>query len=103
GSERWVVIVGRRFAWPSRCPLRSRHFLGQALGNRLAQEAAGLLVGREQRLDPLPQRRVAAARFIEEGGPQGQGVLVQRFHEDRAFVHLVLCLSIFSAESLAQS
>ena len=29
----------------------------------------------EQRLDPLPQRRIAAAGFIQVGGPLGQGVL----------------------------
>ena len=40
--------------------------LRQALGSGLPQEAAGLLMRLEQRLDPLPQSGIAAARCVQE-------------------------------------
>ena len=42
-----------------------RCLLRQALGDRFAQEATGLLVGRKQRFDALAQGRVAGAGFVQ--------------------------------------
>src|SRR5262249_8465975 len=68
-------------------PVARRQFLGEALGSELAQEVARPFMGPQQRLDPLPQRRVADAGGVQVGRPLGLAVLVQGFEKDGTFVH----------------
>ena len=57
------------------------------LDGRYVQELAGALVGREQRLDLAPQRRVAGAGPVQVGRPLGRVGDFQRGKKDGLFGH----------------
>ena len=61
------------------------------------EDAAGVLVGGEQPLHPLPQGGVAAARLVQERPPLGRVRLLQGGGEQRFFVHRVPPFSVWTA------
>jgi hypothetical protein len=81
------LLVRRRQPAGFRVQVRPAGSGAQPPDGRVLQEAAGLHMGAQQRLDAAAQGRIAAAGGIEVGGAFRRIVLFQRGQKDLLFVH----------------